>query len=162
MLSFTTVLATYAAIVSTVDLLWKIKENHLNRGELRVSGSIWTGKGLRGGQIEEHEYRLDGPAPSHLEGNFRAFMLRATNTGRRPITAEAWIPLFRSAPSNSFPLSAPQEIGESRATEIFIHDLDPLRDGAIGIAVRDSHGKLWHLPDVQFHALQEVMIRFRL
>ena len=161
MLSFTTLLATYAAIVATVDLLWKIKENHLNRGELRVSGSIWTGKSLSGLRIEEHEYRLNGPI-LHMEGNFRGLMLQATNIGRRPITVEAWRPLFRSGSSNSFPLHAPKEIGESRATEIIIHNLDPLRDGAIGIAVRDSHGKLWPLPDAEFKALQEAMIRFRL
>lgn len=114
-MSVTIFLASYAAIVSTIDILWKLRNSRADRGKLEVCGLLAAITRNSIGESFPHQYRLDM-----------------------------------------------RELGESQSTDIYIHDLDPLRDGAIGIAVQDSHGKLWHLPDAEFRALQEVMLRFRL
>ena len=160
-MSVTTFLASYAAIISTVDLLWKLKNSRVDSGKLEVCGLLAATTRNRTGESFPHRYRLDMPIQQLDEDN-RSLVLQATNVGRRPITIECWKPLYSSCPSNSFPLARPQELGESQSTDIYIHDLDPLREGAIGIAIQDSHGRLWRLPDAQFRALQEAMLRFRL
>gem|GEM_PF-5713044 len=162
----TLIVAAYAAIVSTVALLWNILRDRQDSGRLRLSCSIACSHKEADGKKVITSYFIGQMVVPPLSDDDRHFVIQVTNIGKRPVTVDSWFLL--SKPASPFryrsatKIVPPQILSESGSMTIKIRDFDELRTGIDALGVLDTHGRAWNLPGAEFLRMKELMLEYHL
>ncbi len=153
-------LALYAAVLSTLNLIWNIAIASRDKGKLNVHLQLICQQVSPEGKQSMLRYSMSGGTPGKIEA--KSFWVEAEfiNVGRRPLTLSDW-QLARkvngdwtSTARTAFDSTV--TLKESEAHTVKIVDFESLRAAdVLAVGASDSHGRTWYSSEDQMQRLKQ-------
>jgi len=147
-MSLTTILAIYAAIVSSICLGWNLYLELYDRACVKISISLMrisTGADGRRVAVAPHLPIEDATASVHV-------VVKMTNAGRRPVLLQGWGGEFKT-PKNGkdkfvvISQGLPRMLKEHESHQELTPDLSVVSSNIKALFAWDSSGKNWYVAD---------------
>jgi hypothetical protein len=158
-MSLTTILAIYAAIVSSILLGWNLYSELSDRARVKISVSLMrlaTGTDGRQFTVAPHLPTEDASADVHV-------VVKITNAGRRPVLLQGWGGEWKT-PENGkdkvvvISQGLPRMLKGHESHQEFTPDLSVVSPNIKALYVWDSSGKNWYVSNSE---LQETVEQAR-
>jgi hypothetical protein len=147
-MSLTTILAIYAAIVSSILLGWNLYRELHNRARVKISISLMRIEtGIDGRQIAFAFHLPTGNASADVH-----VVVKMTNVGRRPMLLQGWGGEWK-IPENGkdkfvvISQGLPRMLKGHESHQEFTPDLSIISPNIKALFVWDSDGKNWYVSD---------------
>jgi hypothetical protein len=145
-MSLTTILAIYAAIVSSICLGWNLYRELHDRACVKISISLMSQvPGGDGRQFSLFPPNKNAGADAHV-------LIKITNAGRRPVTLQGWGGEWKT-PENGrdkftvISQGLPRILNGHESHREFTPDLSVISPNIKALFVSDSSGNNWYVAD---------------
>ena len=158
-MSLTTILAIYAAILSSIAIGWNLYRELYDRAGVKISDSLMrlaTGADGRQVVVAPHLPSEDASAAVHV-------VVKITNAGRRPVLLQGWGGEWK-IPENGkdkfvvISQGLPRMLKGHESHQEFTPDLSVVSPNIKALYVWDSSGKNWYVSNSE---LQETVEQAR-
>ena len=155
-MSLTTILAIYAAIVSSICLGWNLYRELSDRARVNISVSLMriaTGADGRQVAVAPHLTTENASADVHV-------VVKMTNAGRRPVLLQGWGGEWK-IPENGkdkfvvISQGLPRMLKGHESHQEFTPDLSVVSPNIKALYAWDSSGKNWHVSDKELREAVE-------
>ena len=156
-MSLSTILAAYAAILSTVAIGWLLYRELSDR--IRVNISVALTSLLPGG--DERQFPLFHP--NEVAGAY--VLIKITNAGHRPVTLQGWGGEWKTPQNGKDKFTVisqglPRILNGHESHQEFTPDLSVVSPNIKALFVRDSSDKNWYLPEKELQDIVEQAHRY--
>jgi hypothetical protein len=155
-MSLTTILAAYAAILSTVAVGWQVYRELSDRARVKISVSLMrlaTGADGRQIAVAPHSPIEDANAAMHV-------VVKIRNVGRRPVMLQGWGGEFK-IPENGkdkfvvISQGLPRTLKGHESHQEFTPDLSVVSPNIKALYAWDSSGKNWYVSNKELREAME-------
>jgi hypothetical protein len=158
-MSLTTILAIYAAIVSSIALGWQVYREFSDRVRIKITVSlIRLTPGGDGRQFSLFP-------PNEIAGADAQVLIKITNAGRRPVTLHGWGGEWKTPENGKSKFTVisqglPRVVEGHQSHREFTPDLSVISPNIKTLFVWDSSGNYWYVsPKELRHAVEQARQR---
>lgn len=155
-MSLTTILAGYAAIISTIALGWNLYRQLQDRPRIIISVSLMQ---LKAG-VDGRQLSLFPLVPGKSVDDDIHVVIKITNAGRSPVTLQGWGGEWKVAEKGKDKFAVisqglPRILNGHESHQEFTPDFSVVSPNIKALFVRDSSGKYWYVSEKELREAVE-------